>query len=242
MQKRPAVILLLMLCCALLTSSAAFAAEYSIITTAELKSKMDAGDDLLLINALSPIEHDDLHIKGSINIPSSMVKAGYPLLPESKDRLLVFYCKGPKCSKSGKAAQKALDLGYTNVMVYNEGLPAWAKSRYPTASNVDYPRFRVDRLTPKEVFEQKNSAILLDIRGPEVKKIGRIDGTVNIQLDDLRDEYTRLSKDKKIITLDHAGKQVNITAKFLKAKGYENLAVMDGGMLAWKRAGLPVVK
>ncbi|MDH3393864.1 MAG: hypothetical protein OEL66_07635 [Desulfobulbaceae bacterium] len=35
---------------------------------------------------------------------------------------------------------------------------------------------------------------------------------------------------------------MNITAKFLHLNGYTDLAVLDGGMLAWLRDGLPVEK
>lgn len=211
-----------------------------MITTDELKKKIDAGEPLLLINALSPIEHDELHIAGSINIPSSQVKADNPKLPADKSKLLIFYCKGPKCSKSRKAAKIAMDLGYTNVLVYNEGLPAWAKRGYPLAKNVTFPKVKFPRLSPKEVLDQADGAVLLDIRGEEVKAVGRIKGAVGISLDRLNEEYGQLPKDKKIIIIDHAGKQVNICGKFLHMNGYADIAVMDGGMLAWKRAGLPV--
>lgn len=243
MQKhRMPYLLTLLICCGflLLQASAAAAEEkFKTITTAELKQKMDAHEPLTLIDALSSIEHNELAIVGSINIPSSKVTADNPLLPADKASLLVFYCKGPKCSKSKEAADRALALGYTNVMVYNDGLPDWAKNRYPVETHVDYPKVEIPRLTPQEAQAQTASSVLLDIRGDEVKDVGRIKDAVSIPLDDLAEKYSSLPKDKKIIIFDHAGKQVNICAKFLHMQGYANLAVMDGGVLAWKRAGLP---
>ena len=67
-----------------------------IITTDELKKMYDAGKDFLLINTLSPIEYAEERIKGSVNIPYSRLKNGMAKLPENKNKLLVFYCKGPK--------------------------------------------------------------------------------------------------------------------------------------------------
>ncbi|MCB2183287.1 MAG: hypothetical protein KQH63_14735 [Desulfobulbaceae bacterium] len=227
--------------CFFLIHSAAMAAEdFTMITTDELKAKMDAGETFTLVNALSPIEFKELTIKGSVNIPSSRVTADNPLLPADKSSLLIFFCKGPKCSKSKKAAKIAMKFGYSNVMVYNEGLPAWAKKRYPIESQVKYPKVKLTRLSPQEVKGQMNSAVLLDIRGEEVKKVGKINGAISIPLDDMEDKYATLPKGKKIIIIDHAGKQVNICGKFLHMNGYEDLAAMDGGVLAWKRAGLPV--
>lgn len=231
-------ILSLLTLCLFFIQSTALAAD-SLITTDDLKKKMDAGEPLTLIDALSSIEHNELSIAGSINIPSSKV-AGNPLLPADKASLLIFYCKGPKCTKSKKAADAATALGYTNVMVYNEGLPAWAKNGYPTENKVKYPNVDLPRLNPADVQAQAGGIVMLDIRGEEVIEVGKIKGAVNIPLDDLDEKYTTLPKDKKIVIIDHAGKQVGVCGKFLHMNGYTDLAVMDGGVLAWKRAGLPV--
>ncbi len=222
----------------LLLTPPVFAAD-TLITTDQLKQKIDAKEPLVLIDALSAIEHDEMSIAGSINIPSSKVTADNPLLPADKNALLIFYCKGPKCTKSKVGANAATALGYTNVMIYNEGLPAWAGKGYPVEKKADYPKIDLPRLSPADVQAMADSAVLLDIRGEEVKDVGRIKNAVAISLDDLSEAYTTLPKDKKIVIMDHAGKQVGITGKFLHMKGYTDLAILDGGMLAWKRAGLP---
>jgi rhodanese-related sulfurtransferase len=235
-------LVLFLICCGfffLQAAAASAAAKVAVISTAELKQKLDAREPLTLVDALSSIEHKELAIAGSINIPSSKVTAGNPLLPADKAGLLIFYCKGPKCSKSMEAADKAMALGYTNVMVYNEGLPEWAKNRYPVTTQVEYPKVEFPRLTPQDVQAQAANAVLLDIRGDEVKDVGRIKGAVSITLDDMEEKYTTLPKDKKIIIIDHAGKQVGICGKFLSMQGYADIALLDGGVLAWKRAGLP---
>ncbi|MFZ5758872.1 MAG: rhodanese-like domain-containing protein [Thermodesulfobacteriota bacterium] len=224
---------------ALFLSAKPILAADVLITTDQLKQKIDAKEPLVLIDALSAIEHDEMYIAGSINIPSSKVTADNPLLPADKNALLIFYCKGPKCSKSKVAANAATALGYTNVMIYNEGLPAWAGKGYPVEKKVDYPKVDLPRLSPVDVQAMADSAVLLDIRGEEVKDVGRIKNAVAIPLDDLSEQFTSLPKDKKIVIMDHAGKQVGITGKFLHMKGYTDLAILDGGMLAWKRAGLP---
>jgi rhodanese-related sulfurtransferase len=67
-----------------------------VITTDELKKIYDAKENFLLINALSPIEHAEESITGSVNIPYSSLKSGKAKLPENKGKKLIFYCKGPK--------------------------------------------------------------------------------------------------------------------------------------------------
>jgi rhodanese-related sulfurtransferase len=46
----------------------------------------------------------------------------------SKDRLIVTYCSGPKCSASSKAAAKLRAVGYTNVIEYRDGVEGWKKA------------------------------------------------------------------------------------------------------------------
>ncbi|MDH4322410.1 MAG: rhodanese-like domain-containing protein [Desulfobulbaceae bacterium] len=226
----------------LLQGLALAAGDFKFITTEELKKKMDAGESLLLVDALSPIEFNEMSIKGSVNIPSSRVKAGHPLLPADKGSLIVFYCKGPKCNKSRIAAENAQKLGYTNILVYNDGIPAWAKAGLPLDHAVEYPKLKTVRLAPKELHAQLGSVEVLDIRGKQHLELGKIKGAINISFDDLDTEFAKLPKGKKIVIVDHAGKQVNIAAKFLHMKGYTDPAVLDGGILVWLRDGLPVEK
>jgi rhodanese-related sulfurtransferase len=44
---------------------------------------------------------------------------------KSKDEEIIVYCGGPKCPQSLQAAQKLMDLGYTNVKAYEGGLEEW---------------------------------------------------------------------------------------------------------------------
>lgn len=66
------------------------------VTTDELKRMLDAKEDLVLANALSPIEHAEENIVGSVNVPYVALRDGKAKLPADKAKRLVFYCKGPK--------------------------------------------------------------------------------------------------------------------------------------------------
>ena len=70
--------------------SFSIAAEVPEITAEELKHMMEM-EDPLVINTVSLIEHNDLHIEGSINIPLEEVQKK---LPQDKERKFVFYCLG----------------------------------------------------------------------------------------------------------------------------------------------------
>ncbi|HIJ91350.1 MAG: rhodanese-like domain-containing protein [Desulfobulbaceae bacterium] len=217
------------------------AADIPTISTEELKKKLDAKETLVLADALSPIEHKEKAIQGSVNIPEGKVK-GNPNLPADKKTLLIFYCLGPKCGKSKMAAKTAQGLGYTNIMVYDEGLPAWIQSGNPVTKTTSYPNIELARLTPQQLNDTLKSVTILDIRDAKHKESGRMAGAIEIEMDDLEEKYATIPKDKKVVVIDHAAKQVLVAAKYLSMNGYKNLAALDGGMMAWIAAGLPVNK
>lgn len=50
-------------------------------------------------------------------------------LPEDKASALVFYCANERCTASDKAAQRAIDAGYSNVRVFRAGIMGWNKAK-----------------------------------------------------------------------------------------------------------------
>ena len=72
-----------------------WSADFAAISAKELKAKLDAGEDLMLINPLSDIEFNEGHIPGSVNIPLHHL-ARSESLPINKETLIVTYCLGPK--------------------------------------------------------------------------------------------------------------------------------------------------
>ncbi len=77
--------------CLLTISSVAFAG-FSEISTDDLKAKMDGGN-IIVVNPLSIVEFNNLHITDSVNITIQDLKAK---LPADKNKPLAFYCLGRK--------------------------------------------------------------------------------------------------------------------------------------------------
>ena len=73
-------------------------------------------------------------IPGAVLLTSSSMYDPAKELPQAKDTMLVFYCAGEKCGASHKAASKAMEAGYTNVMVMPEGMSGWKKAGQKTAT------------------------------------------------------------------------------------------------------------
>jgi rhodanese-related sulfurtransferase len=79
-----------------------------------------------LCDARSKTGYDAGHIKGAVHTPYK-AENGMAVLPADKASQLVFYCGGPSCRASWKAAVVAKNLGYTNIGEYKGGYPEWAK-------------------------------------------------------------------------------------------------------------------
>ncbi len=53
-------------------------------------------------------------------------------LPAAKGRALVFYCYNESCGASHRAAEKAIELGYTKVATLPAGIKGWKAAGKPT--------------------------------------------------------------------------------------------------------------
>jgi rhodanese-related sulfurtransferase len=225
--------------------AAAAADPFPIISTDELKRRLDAKEDLVLADALSPIEHAEESILGSVNVPYSALRDGRVKLPQDKAKLIVFYCKGPKCTKSVKAAGLAARMGYTQVAVYSEGLPEWMKRGYPAASRKIYPAVQIPAVSApelKRMLEGRHDLFVLDIRDEDdVARAGIIPGSKSIDLEVLDSRLSEVPKGRKIVLVDLHGKQTQIAGRFLASKGYTDVARLDGGFVGgWLQSGFAI--
>ncbi len=208
---------------------------WKTISTNTLKKFIDSNkDNYLLIDARNEIEYNDSHIPSAICIPASKISKS-DKLPKDKSLLLIFYCNGPKCTKSTKAAKKAIERGYTNILVYDEGIPEWKKQQLPV-SGEKYPEVDIPVVSPKELNNIKKNIFLIDVRDLDEFKKGSISGThLNAPLDTIEKHLKDIPINKEIVIFDHVGKQTLLGGRLLKKHGYQNVKRLGGGWLAWKR-------
>lgn len=98
-----------------------------VISTDELKSKLDEGGEFHLVDALSPASFEARHIPRAKNVPNGPnfleqfeEKVGAP-----KDAEVIVYCSSANCMASVQAAEKLEEAGYGNVSHYKDGLAGW---------------------------------------------------------------------------------------------------------------------
>lgn len=87
----------------------------------------------------------------------------------------------------------------------------------------------------------RENAQLVDIREPNDYKSGHIAGAINIPMAKLSEKQSRLNKDKPIIVICAAGQRAIAAADLLQKQGFTQVALLNGGMAAWRRESLPLV-
>lgn len=102
----------------------------AIITREELEAKMDRGDDLVLVEALSREHYESSHLPGAINLPYEFVDEAERVLPE-KDAEIVVYCMNTGCAASAEEARELEGMGYTKVLHYAGGKQDWMRAGLP---------------------------------------------------------------------------------------------------------------
>ena len=109
--------------CGVVSEEAVEAAAGSTITARELKAKMDAGEDFVLVDVREPAEFEILRIPGSVLIPKGEILNGSALAQLPQDKQIVLHCKSGVRSAEALAALKA--AGLTNSVHVQGGVLAW---------------------------------------------------------------------------------------------------------------------
>jgi rhodanese-related sulfurtransferase len=91
----------------------------------------------------------------------------------------------------------------------------------------------------------QRKAVLVDIREDDVvSSAGIVPNAKRMLIKDLKDKADSLAKSKDIplVVLCQAGARAGAAATVLKTAGYKEVFVLEGGVNAWKEAGMPVKK
>lgn len=235
------LILLVGMVALLLTSTLVPASQdYQDIDAAGTKALMENADALVVF-PLSPIEFDNKHIEGSVNIVMDMLEYD---LPEDKERHIVFYCLGIKCVASWRAAEKAVELGYKNVYAFREGIPGWEAAGYPIVTVKPLPDVEVQQISTTELATMlaNDDIVMVDINLDEDAHKFYIDHAkrVHIPLDELKVSLAQIPKDKKIVVICLKGKRSPTAVKYLVGQGFTDVVMVEGGMQKWVLDGRPV--
>ncbi|MFO1441199.1 MAG: rhodanese-like domain-containing protein [Verrucomicrobiaceae bacterium] len=109
-----------------LVASSVMAAEFPDISIADLKQAI-ADKKVTVIDVNGAASYAKGHVPGAINFAEAKADLASKL-PADKGALVVAYCGGPSCSAYKAAANKASELGYTNVKHLSAGISGWLQA------------------------------------------------------------------------------------------------------------------
>jgi rhodanese-related sulfurtransferase len=102
------------------------------------------------------------------------------------------------------------------------------------------------RASTLQVTQMMNRAktIVVDVSTPEEFAKGHLRDAKNIPLSDFPARIGELekSKGKSVVVVCQTGARSDKAVKLLQNAGFDDVVSLDGGLAAWKAAGLPTVK
>lgn len=104
-----------------LTARAEPGKGYLTLAPEAAKARLDAGEDVILLDVRTQEEYDGGHIPGAVCLPNEDIQADLPL-PFEKDAEILVYCRSGR--RSAEAAEKLASMGYTNVADFG-GILSW---------------------------------------------------------------------------------------------------------------------
>ena len=102
---------------------------------------------------------------------------------------------------------------------------------------------RKPSITPEQAASglANRELVLVDVRQALEVQRGRIHGAVNIPLRQLRGRLPELDRDRPVAFLCHSGARSSRATGIAIKAGYDAVNV-QGGLIGWRRAGLPVTR
>ena len=90
---------------------------------------------------------------------------------------------------------------------------------------------------------QSSGALLIDVREADEYAQGHAPGSTLIPLGQLAQRLQEIAryKDKPVVLICHSGRRSEQALKLLEGAGFSAAANVEGGMIAWQKAGLPVI-
>jgi glyoxylase-like metal-dependent hydrolase (beta-lactamase superfamily II)/rhodanese-related sulfurtransferase len=182
-------------------------------------------------------EFGEAHIPGAINVwidsPQFASRVGW-FLPS--DAPVVLVAAAP--TDLGRAVAALGRIGLDDVVGHVQwGMTEWKRQGLPTAS---VPQLTVYDLAT--LREERPELLVVDVREPFEWEEGHIDGALHLPMNEARRRVAELPGDRPKAVVCAGGLRSSLVISALAREGLADWYNVAGGMGAWVRAGLPVVK
>jgi rhodanese-related sulfurtransferase len=233
----------------------------------ELASWLESDRKLIMLDSRTPEEHNRQCIPGSRSMPGAELGLRvWDLIPDT-DTTVVVHCAGRTRSIIGAASLQR--LGVPNVFALKNGTMGWLLSgrEVETGSNrLDLPQpsddglalaqrksrdlaesegvLYVDIVETQELIRraQTETVYLMDVRTADEYAANHIEGFRWVpggQAVQATDNYVAITN-AALLFVDDDNVRASMTAQWFAQMDHPNVYVLDGGITAWRSAGLPL--
>jgi hydroxyacylglutathione hydrolase len=150
------------------------------------------------------------------------------LAPYDRELLLI----ADDAAQAREAQTMAHRIGLDRIAGYHVGVDAWRESGRPLET--------LERVSAGDVIDERErgaAMTILDIRGADEYEMGHIDGAAHHWLARIaRGELPDLDPAEPITLVCQSGYRSTVAASLLRARGFNRLRNIAGGMEAWEAA------
>lgn len=177
-------------------------------------------EEYLVIDVRSKDEYDAGHVKFAINMFVDDFEKNIDKIADFKDKDVVTICNSGK--KSQVAAEILVKNGFKKV--YNaEGVKSYSYTQMSKFENVLAPSLQ-------EMADTNDGSItIIDVRDKKDYDQGHLKGAINIPVDSIDSEISKISKDNTVVTYCYSGNKSAVAAqKFIDAGFTKVINTLDG--------------
>jgi hydroxyacylglutathione hydrolase len=186
--------------------------------------------DTQVMDVRTPPSFAGGHIPGSVNI----WKDGLPLFAGwilNYENPIVLVGEG--FENTEEIVRYLIRLGYDTVSGYLAGgFASWYKNGYPFET--------IDTWTVHQLKKALNNVYLLDVREKRHWEEGYIEGAHHMYVGTLEDHLSEIP-DTTVVVYCDSGYKTAIATSLLQRSGIKKVTGVLGGIMAWEKAGYPLV-
>ena len=207
------------------------AREVSPMTLDQLLAVQDAGGQVL--DTRDAAQFASGHLRGSINIGLVGQYATWAgtVLDAEKPILII--------ADPGQESESALRLGRIGLDTVVGYLDGGFRSVDARPSLIT----TTERITPELAAERAggvNPPLLLDVRTPGERAAKKIEGSVSVPCQELRDRLDEIPRNRPILVYCAGGYRSSLAASLLQRAGVSQVSEIAGGIAAWEAARMPL--
>jgi hydroxyacylglutathione hydrolase len=192
---------------------------------------------LMVLDVRDAVEWTGVHIPGAVNCPVGEIAQGAEAPVLSAGHVAVICGTGYRSSVAASLLQAR---GIPNVVNVSGGMGAWEEAGLPTNETSQAP------MPPEVTVAQfagewhPGEAQLVDVREPDEWTEGHAPRAILIPLGELMSRRGELDPARPVVTICRSGRRSLTAAEILLGTGFRDVRSLNGGMIAWREAQMPV--